>query len=143
MTATRSTSVRSFIDTNVLVYTDDHDETEKQRTALDLLAKARRDGTGVVSTQVLQEYFSAATRKLGVEPTLARRKVELFARHHLVLVDLADVLAAIDLHVVHGLAFWDALIVAAAKRAGCRVLYSEDLQTGRKFEGLEVVDPFR
>lgn len=143
MTATRSTSVRSFIDTNVLVYTDDHDETTKQRTALELMSAARREGTGVVSTQVLQEYFSAATRKLGVEPTLARRKVELFARHHLVLVDVADVLAAVDLRIVHGLAFWDALVVAAAKRAGCRVLYSEDLQAGRTFEGLQIVNPFR
>lgn len=143
MTATRSTSVRSFIDTNVLVYTDDHDEPEKQGKALDLLARARREGTGVVSTQVVQEYFSAVTRKLGVDPKLARRKVELFARHHLVLVDLTDVLAAIDLHVVHGLAFWDALVVSAAKRAGCRVLYSEDLQAGQTFEGLEIVNPFR
>lgn len=54
LTATRSTTGRSFFDTNVLVYTDDHDAPEKQQRALELLARARRDGTGVVSTQVLQ-----------------------------------------------------------------------------------------
>lgn len=57
-------------------------------------------------------------------------------------MDLPDVLAATDLHIVHGIAFWDALIVAAAKRAGCRVLYSENLQDGRSVVGLEIVNPF-
>ena len=142
MTAKRSTSVRSFIDTNVLVYTDDHDAPEKQEVALELLSQARRDGTGVLSTQVLQEYFVASTRKLAVAPTLARRKVELFSRFNLVLVDIPDVLAATDLHIVHGISFWDSLILAAARRAGCRVLYSEDLQSGASFEGVQIVNPF-
>lgn len=141
-TEKRSTSVRSFFDTNVLVYTDDGDAAEKRRRALDLIARARRGGTGVVSTQSLQEYFVAATRKLDVAATVARRKVELFARLNLVLLDLSDVLAATDLHIVHGLSFWDALIIAAAKRAGCRVVYSEDLHAGASFEGVEIVNPF-
>jgi len=142
LTAKRSTGVRSFFDTNVLIYTDDQDQPEKRAEALELLATARRAGTGVVSTQVLQEYFAVATRKLGVSPTLARRKVELFARFGLVLVDLPDVLAATDLHIVHGTSFWDALVISAAMRSGCRILYSEDLQAGRSFEGLEIVNPF-
>ena len=142
MTVKRSTSVRSFFDTNVLVYTDDHDAPEKQETALALLSRARRDGTGVLSTQVLQEYFVVSTGKLEVTATLARRKVELFSRLNLVLVDLPDVLAATDFHIVHGVSFWDGLIIAAAKRAGCRVLYTEDLQCGASFEGVEIVNPF-
>lgn len=142
MTAKRSTSVRSFFDTNVLIYTDDHDDPAKREGALELLARARRDGTGVVSTQILQEYFAVATRKLGVLPTVARRKVELFSRFNLVLVDLPDILSAADLHIVHGASFWDSLVIAAAKRSGCRILYSEDLQAGRSFEGVEIVNPF-
>ncbi len=142
MTAKRSTSARSFLDTNVLIYTDDHDAPAKREVALELLAGARRDGTGVVSTQILQEYFAVATRKLGVRPTVARRKVELFSRFNLVLVDLPDILAATDLHIVHGVSFWDSLVIAAAQRSGCRLLYSEDLQTGRSFEGVEIVNPF-
>jgi predicted nucleic acid-binding protein len=134
---------RSFFDTNVLVYTDDADARAKQRRALDLFAAARRDGSGVVSTQVLSEYFVAATRKLGVDPAVARRKVELFARLHLAVLDLEDVLAAIDLHRLHQIAFWDALIVRAAQESGCGVLYSEDMQHGRRFGGVDVVNPFR
>jgi predicted nucleic acid-binding protein len=97
------------------------------------------DGTGVLSTQILQEYFAVATRKLAI---IARRKVELFSRFNLVLVDLPDILAATDLHIVHGVSFWDGLVIAAAKRSGCRVLYSEDLQAGRSFEGIEIISPF-
>ena len=55
---------------------------------------------------------------------------------------MPDILGATDLHIVHGVAFWDALIIAAAKRAGCRVLYSEDLQPGRLFQGVEIINLF-
>jgi predicted nucleic acid-binding protein len=136
-------TARSFLDTNVLLYTDDRDALPKQRRALDLLAEQRQARTGVVSLQVLQEYFVAATRKLRVDPTVARRKVELFANYHLVLLDVDDILAAIDLHRLQQVAFWDALVVRAAKQGGCSVLYSEDLQHGRSIDGVTVVDPFR
>ncbi|MBI4513847.1 MAG: PIN domain-containing protein [Gemmatimonadetes bacterium] len=135
-------SVRSFLDSNVLVYTDDRDAPEKQARAMRLVERARGEGWGVLSTQVLQEYFVAATRKLGVPPEIARRKVELFARLDLVLVDLADILGAIDLHRLHSLGFWDGLIVRAALRARCAVLLSENFQAGWQVDGLEVVNPF-
>jgi predicted nucleic acid-binding protein len=133
---------RSFLDTNVLVYTDDADSPEKQQRALALFADLRRRRNGVVSTQVLQEYFVTATRKLGVGAEVARRKTEIFGRLHLVTLGLDDVLGAIDLLRLHGLSFWDALIVRAALASGCSRLLSEDLQTGRRFERLEVVNPF-
>jgi predicted nucleic acid-binding protein len=135
-------SVRSFLDTNVLVYTDDHDSPIKQKIALDLVESARVEGWGVVSTQVRQEYFAAATRKLGVPAEIAREKVEIFGRLDLAMIDLPGILAGIDLHRLHGVGFWDGLIIQAAKSAGCRVLYTEDLQLGRRFDGLEVVNPF-
>lgn len=134
-------SVRSFFDTNLLVYTDDHDAPEKQQRALELLADHRRDRSGVVSTQVLQEYFSAATGKLGVDDTLARRKVELFARLELVEVGVRTLLAAIDHRRLHGGSIWDALIVRAAVDAGCRVLFTEDSEL-LAVDGLQVVNPF-
>jgi len=133
---------RSFFDTNVLAYTDDHDSPTKQSRALALFEEARRTGTGVVSTQVMQEYFVTVTRKLGVPVDVARRKVELFARLGLVVIDLADVLAAIDLHRLHQIAFWDALVVRAAQRANCSVLYTEDMQHGRRIDGLSILNPF-
>jgi predicted nucleic acid-binding protein len=134
---------RSFIDTNVLVYTDDGDARAKQRRALDLVASHRRAGTGVVSVQVLQEYFVAATRKLRVEAAVARRKVEIFATLHVAVIGVEDVVAAIDLHRLHGVSLWDALILRAARQASCTELLSEDLQHGRSIDGVKVVNPFR
>lgn len=142
-TETSSISARSFLDTNVLLYSDSGEAPTKRRRALELLGEHRLARTGVVSLQVLQEYFVAATRKLGVDVGVARRKVELFANYHLVVLDVEDVLAAIDLHRLHQVSFWDALIVRAAKEGGCSILYSEDLQHGRAIDGVRIVDPFR
>lgn len=135
-------SVRSFFDTNVLVYSDDQDSPEKQRRALELLAEHRRAKTGVVSMQVLQEYFVTVTRKLQVEARIARRKVELLAEFDVAAPDVADILAAIDLHRLHRFSFWDALVVRSAKQAGCKILFTEDLQDTREIDGLRVVNPF-
>jgi predicted nucleic acid-binding protein len=135
-------SERSFLDTNILIYTDDHANPDKQRVALDLVDRAFAQRSGVVSTQVLQEYFAAATRKLGVDATLARRKVELFARLDTVQVSVELVLSGIDLHRLHAISFWDALIVRAALDAGCTVLLSEDMQAGQRLAGLRIANPF-
>lgn len=135
-------SARSFFDTNVLIYADDKAAPAKQRRALDLVAEHRRAGTGVVSLQVLQEYFVTVTRKLRVDASIARRKVELLAEFDVAEPELADVLAAIDLHRLHGFSFWDALVLRSAKQAGCSVLFTEDFQHGRGVEGLRIVNPF-
>jgi predicted nucleic acid-binding protein len=135
-------SARSFFDTNILVYTDDHDAPAKQGRALQLFEEARLGGWGVLSTQVLQEYFAASTRKLGVPAAVARRKVEIFARLDLAILDLSDIIAAIDLHRLHGFGFWDGLIVQAARRAGCSILLTEDFQHGARIDGIEIRNPF-
>jgi predicted nucleic acid-binding protein len=135
-------SARSFFDTNVLVYADDKAAPAKQRRALELVAEHRRAGTGVVSLQVLQEYFVTVTRKLGVDARIVRRKVELLAEFDVAAPDVGDILAAIDLHRLHRFSFWDALILRAAKQAGCGVLLSEDFQDAREIDGVRVVNPF-
>lgn len=136
-------SARSFFDTSVLIYTDDKAAPSKQRRALDLVAEHRRAGTGVVSLQVLQEYFAVVTRKLKLDAGIARRKVELLAEFNVAVLAVGDILAAIDLHRLHNFAFWDALIIRAAQETGCRVLFSEDLQHGREIDDLRIVNPFR
>jgi len=133
---------RSFFDTNILIYADDKAAPAKQRKALDLLAEHRRARTGVVSLQVLQEYFVAVTRKLRVDAAIARRKIELLAEFDVAVPEVADILAAIDLHRLHGFSFWDALILRAAKQAGCGVLFSEDMQPAREIDGVRIVNPF-
>lgn len=134
---------RSFFDTNILIYADDKDAPAKQRKALNLIAEHRRTRTGVVSLQVLQEYFVTVTKKLRVDATIARRKVELLSEFDVASPEVADILAAIDLHRLHSFSFWDALILRAAKQAGCSVLFSEDMQDTREIDGVRIVNPFR
>jgi predicted nucleic acid-binding protein len=135
-------SARSFFDTNVLVYTDDAGSPAKQRRALELVAEHRRADTGVVSLQVLQEYFVTVTSKLKVDARVARRKVELLAEFDVAAPGVADILAAIDLHRLHEFSFWDALILRAAQQAGCTVLFSENFQHARIVDGVRIINPF-
>jgi predicted nucleic acid-binding protein len=132
-----------FVDTNVLVYADDGRDPEKQARGRDLVRRLLRERSGKLSLQVLQEFFAAATQKLGLSAVEARRRIEVFSHFDVVRLDVDDVLAAIDLHRLHDLSIWDALILRAATMSGCRVLYTEDLQHGRRFDGTEIVDPFR
>jgi predicted nucleic acid-binding protein len=106
------------------------------------VAEHRRARTGVVSLQVLAEYFVTVTRKLRVDAAIARRKVELRAEFDVAVPEFADILAAIDLHRLHGFSFWDALILRAAKQAGCIVLFSEGPQPSREIDGVRIVNPF-
>lgn len=133
---------RSFLDTNILVYSDDHDEHDKQAKALGILEEARLSSRGVLSTQVLQEYFVSVTKKLGVPARVAREKVEILSHFEVVLIGVEDVLEAIDFHRLHQLSLWDSLVIRAALSSGCTTLYTEDLQHGRRFGCLEIVNPF-
>jgi predicted nucleic acid-binding protein len=132
-----------FVDTNVLVYADDGRDPRKQAQARDLVRRLLRERSGKLSLQVLQEFFAAARQKLGLSAVEARRRIEVYSHFDAVRLDVDDVLAAIDLHRLHDLSIWDALILRAATMSGCRVLYTEDLQHGRRFDGTEIVDPFR
>jgi predicted nucleic acid-binding protein len=97
---------------------------------------------GVISTEVLQEYFNAATRKLGVPAADARRTMEQLARLDVAQVKPALIFEAVDCHRLNGISLWDALIVRAAVGAGCAVLYSEDLGHGQTIDGVRIVNPF-
>ena len=134
--------LRTFFDTNVLIYTDDLSNFLKQKRALEVLNQHKLAKTGVLSLQVLQEYFVTVTRKYGVDPGVARRKIELFATFDVVEPALSDVLAAVDLHRLRHLSYWDALIVHTAKQAGCLVVLSEDMQHGQVIDGVRIVNPF-
>ena len=134
---------RSFLETNLLVYTDDADAPEKSAVALRWVEDALRSRKGVISTQVLQEYFATITRKLGVELEIAKQRTRLLTRMSVVQIQPADVLAAIDRVQLHRLSFWDALIVHAAIKAGCAVLLTEDLQDGQVIDGVTIRNPFK
>jgi predicted nucleic acid-binding protein len=131
-----------FFDSNILVYMDDLSSAAKRETAIELVTEHFADETAVVSLQVLQEYFSVTTRRLGVSAELAQEKVAVFARGRVVRFEVSDVIAAIELHRLTRISFWDALIVHAARAAGAAVLYSEDLQPGGLLAGVRIVNPF-
>ncbi len=133
---------RSFLDTNILLYSDDSFDARKNQIAVDLLADLRVTKAGVISTQVLQEYFANAVGKLNLDVMLARRRVELFAKFDVVIPSLELILAAIDLQRLNSLSFWDAMIVQAARVSGCEILLSEDMQHGQTIAGLRIVNPF-
>ena len=132
-----------FFDTNVLVYADDQSAAAKRENAIHLVAEHLRQGTAVVSMQVLQEYFAAVTRKLGVPVEIAQQKVEILTHATVVRLNEFDLIAAIELHRLRQISFWDALIVHAARSAGCALLYSEDELGGGRIGDLSVVNPFK
>ena len=135
-------SVRSFIDTNILVYPDVADDPTKQAIALRLLGEHMRGGTGVISTQVLHEYVNVALRKLALPVELIRSRLALYSRLELVAASAAAVGAALDVHVLHKISFYDALIVQAARQSGCVQLLTEDMNTGAVIAGVRLVNPF-
>lgn len=138
-------AARVFADTNVFVYAFDRDAGAKQRRALEILETLGTDGSLVLSTQVLQEFYVSATRKL--RPPLSDADAATAVRRLTVLdvveVDVALILMAIETCARQKLSLWDALIVEAAQARDCAVLLTEDLQNGRQFGSLRVENPFR
>ena len=135
----------TFVDTYILVYAHDASESDKQPIAEALLRELWRQGTGVLSTQVLQEFYVVATRKYDppMSRDLARRLVAHYANWRVIGVDLPLIVSASELEEMHSLSFWDALVVEAARRAGATRLATEDMQDGLEFGDLRIHDPFR
>lgn len=133
---------KSFFDTNVLVYASDHDEPDKMRVARALLRRSAQEGSGVISTQVVQEFFVSATRKLSIEPMRAKGIVATFRPFELVVITLDDINRAMEGVMLWQISFWDSLILSAAGRASCSMVYSEDLNPGQFYSGVEVRNPF-
>lgn len=138
-------NARPFIDTNVLVYLFDSRTPAKRRRAAELLDEiAARDSAPVISTQVLQEAYVALTRKLGepAEETRAVLQSLEGGAFDVQPVDVPMIWQAAALSASARVSFWDALVVEAAREAGCSVVYSEDMQDGRDFDGVRIVNPF-
>lgn len=134
--------VRSFIDTNVLVYAEASDAPLKQRAALALLKGLYDEGLGVLSTQVLQEYCNVALKKLKLSPAHVRAQLELFEQFEVVQVTPAMIRAGLDLHQTRSVSFFDAIVLASAHTAGCTVLWSEDMNHGETVGGVRILNPF-
>ena len=130
-----------FLVANILVYAQDKDSPAKRRRSREVIAALAVAGTGVISTQVIQEFYVAATRKLGVAPLAAKSVLHTFKVFEIVQTSPDLIEDAIDCSVLNRISFWDALIVAAAASSGCEVVYSEDLNPGQTIQGVRIENP--
>jgi predicted nucleic acid-binding protein len=137
--------MKVFFDTNILVYLFDAGSPAKQRRARDLLARHTRAGETLLSTQVLQEFYVAVTRKLSapLPPEFAFEALRELAVMPVVRVDTPLILSAAKSARERQLSFWDALVVQAAIEGGATRLYSEDMQDGQQFESVTIENPLR
>jgi len=139
-------SDKVFLDTNIFVYSvDTSSHHTKRDLARKLVIEHIRNGTGVLSIQVFQEFYQAVTQKLQV-PLSANDAVEYLqymAILETVVPDLDMIISAIRLHQQHSFSFWDSLIIQTARFAKCSVLFSEDLQHGFQLGSLVIENPFQ
>lgn len=129
---TSGTSDKAFVDTNVLIYAHDVDAGRKHEMAKAVLRELWAERTGLVSTQVLQEFYLNATRKIRtpLSRPAARSVISTYAPWCVDGITTADLAAAFQIEDDANISFWDALIVAVAARSGARRVLSEDLNSG-------------
>jgi predicted nucleic acid-binding protein len=132
----------SFFDTNILIYADDNADTQKQLVASKLIANAYVQGNAVISAQVMQEYYNVAVNKLKIEAAFAAQRLRFFAKFEVVSATPQLVIAATELHRLHQLSFWDAMIVQSAITSGCNTLFSRDMNDGQIIQGVKITNPF-
>ncbi len=141
---TPSMSDRTFVDTNVLVYAHDVDAGARHAVASRLVAELWEAREAVISTQVLQEFYVNATRKIPtpLPRSTAREIVRTYAAWQVEPIGAPEILLASELEEQHQLSFWDALIVAAAVKGGASRILTEDLSPGRSIAGVRIENPF-
>jgi predicted nucleic acid-binding protein len=142
---TSGTSDRTFVDTNVLIYAHDVDAGRKREIAQDLLRSLWVERVGILSTQVLQEFYVNATRKIRkpLSKAEARSVVDTYASWCIDGTTAGDIMAAFQIEDQARIGFWDALIIAVAARSGARRVVSEDLNNGQSIAGISIHNPFK
>ena len=134
---------KTFVDTNVLIYAHDVDAKTKHQTAKYVLRELWSERAGVLSTQVLQEFYVNVTRKIQrpIPKTSARMVVTTYAAWCMETTT-AEISAAFQIEDASKIGFWDALIVAAALKGGATRILSEDLNPGQSIAGILIENPF-
>ena len=132
-----------FIDTNILLYSMDEFDLAKREKCRFLLKSAIKEFQGVISTQVMQEFYVAATKKLGADALAVKDILHSFRRFETVVITPEIIKDAIDCSLINRLSFWDSLIVVAAESARCEKLWTEDLNDGQIIRGVRVENPLK
>lgn len=133
-----------FLDTNIIIYAYDTTAGEKHESAHRILVDLWNSGLGVLSTQVLQEFFVAATRKIPrpMYVKTTREIVQDFLKWNVVINDGQSILDSIDIQMRYKYSFWDSMIIDAAVKGGAEILLSEDLTGGQRVKGVKISNPF-
>jgi len=133
---------RFSLDTNILVYAVDRDAGDRHEQSKDLIGQAAKRDC-ILTVQVLAEFYHATTRKRLLEPSRAKIFIQdwlsVFSIAAADDTTLVDAMGAVE---EHHLSFWDAMIWAVARQAGCSAIISEDMQSGQSLGGIEFLDPF-
>ena len=139
------TTGKLFFDTHILVYAYDRRDPDKQERAFELLADAITNENGVVSAQVLGEFYNATTRRASnpLPEEVVREAISLFTTLPVIETDLGLVQRAVGACNRYRISYWDALIIAAAEKAGCTQIISEDFNPGQTYHGILVANPFQ
>ena len=133
-----------FVDTNILVYAYDQTAGSKFDRARGLMERLWESGEGIISTQVLQEFYVAVTAKIPqpVTSPKARQIISDLGTWRVTLLEVSDIVRASELGERFRLKFWDALILAAAHKEEAKTLWSEDFNHGQNYHGVIVKNPF-
>lgn len=131
-----------FVDTNIFVYTLDKKDEIKQKKARRILKRIVELHRPVISTQVIKEFFVVAINKLRADHFIVKNIIHNFRNMEVITNDLELIEQAIDISVISQITFWDALVVAAAEKANCEFIFSEDLNPGQTYRGVMVINPF-
>lgn len=134
-----------FLDTNIIVYAYDKSAGKKHKVASDIIVELWNSGQGIISTQVLQEFFVIVAGKLPkpLKTNVAREIINDFLRWEVVVNDGMSILSAVDIQLEYKYSFWDSMIIDAAIKSGANILYSEDLSDGQVIKGVTIKNPFR
>jgi predicted nucleic acid-binding protein len=134
---------RVFIDSNIFVYTVDNNNPDKQKKAKSIVADITTNKTPVISTQVIQEFYNANTKKVKIDRFLAKGIVHDLCYMVVVQVIPELIEQGIDTSISAQISFWDGLIVAAAEFANCSTIISEDLNDGQIIRRIKITNPFK
>jgi len=132
-----------FVDTNILVYCMDDSDKKRKARCRTLIEALVGELYGVLSTQVLQEFYVAATKKLGADPLAVKDILHSFRRFETVVITPELIKEAIDCSLINRLSFWDSLIVVAAESARCEKIWTEDLNDGQIIRGVRIENPLK
>ena len=134
----------TFVDTNILVYAYDRGAGDKHEHAQSAIEQLWEEGSGVLSTQVLQEFYVNVRRKARqpISISFARSLIADYMAWDPIVNDGTSILEAMDAERRYKISFWDALIVVAAQKSGADVLLSEGFNHGQKFGSVRVINPF-